>query len=80
MKHEEGEVPINVKSFKGSGVVVRVAKQPGMENVDLLIDKGLGGKQRKNKGVGKHLEHPFKVCVSMHHVTCDMHHVTSYDV
>ena len=31
-------VSITVRSFRGAGVVVYVAKQPGMESVQLLVD------------------------------------------
>ena len=34
--HSSDDVPINVNSFSGAGVVVRVAKKPGMESVSLL--------------------------------------------
>ena len=49
MKHDEGEIPINVNNFKGAGVVVRVAKQPEMESVDLLVDDSQEQEQMEQK-------------------------------
>ena len=36
VSHSSDEVPINVNSFRGAGVVVKVAKKPGMESTSLL--------------------------------------------
>lgn len=38
VKHSQDEVPINVHSFRGAGVVIKVAKKPGMESVSLLAE------------------------------------------
>lgn len=35
---EGSEVSINVKSFTGAGVVLKVGRKPGMDNVELLSD------------------------------------------
>lgn len=49
MNHSSDEVPVNVKSFTGSGVMVKVDKKKGMESVNLLAgDAAESASERKD--------------------------------
>lgn len=52
MNHSSDEVPINVKSFTGSGAMVSVAKKQGMDSVSLLAGdaESASGKKEEKKG------------------------------
>ena len=53
ISHSTDEVPINVNSFRGAGVVVKVAKQPGMESTNLLAEDDESAEVDKAKEKGK---------------------------
>lgn len=40
------EVSINVQSFVGAGVILKVGKRPGMEDVSLLNDEKQSGESK----------------------------------
>lgn len=53
INHLTDEVPINVNSFRGAGVVVKVAKQPGMESTNLLAEGDESAEAENAKENGK---------------------------
>ena len=52
VNHSSDEVPINVKSFTGSGAMVRVEKRQGMESVSLLAGDAESASEKKEKKEG----------------------------
>ena len=52
VNHLSDEVPINVKSFTGSGAMVRVEKRQGMESVSLLAGDAESASEKEEEKKG----------------------------